>query len=415
MRGCARSIFSVDALKYLLLALVALYGNFARAQEHPLPVNYLGLGAGVIPVAVEGDAKELKVGMEEALQAIDGNDGPYVVTSKPGGEQTKVVFVYKLPAMTIFNGFSVPNVLETPSPFQTFFKRVVVAGSESGPSGPFSELASIDLNTHAAKAQSTSIPVVTEKAVRWVRLSLQGGINVLRDKTYFEFSEIIGHGTQEAVPLFEGFDGKWKGRGVLVELKQDGASVSGCYDRVGDITGTVSGNLLRATGRTRNGGIPSGFVLAVGDAGQLIGVRSSNGAPFRLYSGEAAPDLKTECSGMGVQPLGCGSIIHGITFDYDSAKITPESARLVQALAAGLQGSTASAITVVGHTSSEGSDTYNKKLSQRRAQAVVTALAAQGIDAGRVSAEGRGEQQPIADNATEAGRALNRRVEIECR
>ena len=60
---------------------------------------------------------------------------------------------------------------------------------------------------------------------------MEGGINIQRDKTFFEFSEIIGHGTQEPVPLAQSFHGTWKGRGVLLELKQQGASVSGLLRR----------------------------------------------------------------------------------------------------------------------------------------------------------------------------------------
>lgn len=402
-------------VKVLLLAVMAAHAVAHAADDLPQRVDYLSLAQGAIPVALEGNAKELGVGMEHALLAIDGNDGGYALTPKPGGAQTRIVFVYKLPALTTFKAFSVPSVLEAPSPSQTFFKKVEIAGSDSGPQGLFRVLGSATLETHSAKGQATSIPIAVEKPVRWVRVTLEGGINVLRDKTFFEFSEIIGHGTQEPVPLSEAFGGKWQGRGVLLELKQEGASVSGCYDREGDIKGTVSGNLLRATGQTRKAGIPSTFLLAVGDSGEITGVRSTNGAPFRLYSGDAAPSLKTECSGQGVQPLGCGSIIHGINFDFDSATIRPESGTLLDALTTGLRASAASAITVIGHTSSEGSDAYNEKLSQRRAEAIVAAIVGRGINAGRISAEGRGEKQPIAPNLTEAGRSLNRRVEIACR
>jgi OmpA-OmpF porin, OOP family len=317
--------------------------------------------------------------------------------------------------LTTFKDFVVPNVLETPSPSQTFVRQLEISGSDSGPDGPYRILASGVLETHSAKGLTTSIPIVAETPVRWVRVSMEGGINVMREKTFFEFSEIIGHGSQEPVPLSEAFQGTWKGRGVLLELKQEGASVSGCYDGEGDLNGTVSGNVLLATGQSRKSGIPSAFVLAVGDHGEITGVRSTNGAPFRLYSGDAAPGMKTECSGQVVQALGCGSIIHGINFDFDSATIKPESDVLLDALATGLLASAASAITVIGHTSSEGSDVYNVELSQRRAEAVVAAIVGRGISAARVSAEGRGEKQPIADNVTEAGRSLNRRVEIACR
>ena len=69
-------------------------------------------------------------------------------------------------------------------------------------------------------------------------------------------------------------------------------------------------------------------------------------------------------------------------------------------------------VTVVGHTDSSGSDAYNQDLSVRRADAVVRELADRGVPDSIMRAEGRGESQPRADNATEAGRQLNRRVEI---
>lgn len=405
----------LNSCRLLVLAAIAVLAAPIAADDPPPRVDYLTLAQGVVPVALEGDAAALGVGLDQALLAIDGGDGGYSVTPKPGNAQTRIVFIYQLPAATTFTEFSIPNVLETPSPSQTFVKDVEIAGSSSGPEGPFRVLASTTLETHPAKGQATSIPLVVEEPVRWVRLSLAGGIDIQRDKTFLEFSEIIGYGTQEPVPLSDAFHGKWKGRGVLLELKQEGARVSGCYDGVGDLSGTVSGNILRATGQTRTGNIPSSFVLAVEEQGAIIGVRSANGAPFRLYAGDAAPGIDTECSGRAVQPLGCGSIIHGINFDFDSAAIRPESDPLLDALAIGLKNSTSSSITVAGHTSSEGADAYNEQLSRRRAEAVVGAVVQRGIEVGRIAATGHGEQQPIADNATDTGRSLNRRVEIVCR
>ena len=403
------------ALKCLLLLVIAAQVAPISAEVHQQRVDYLSLAQGAVPVVFEGNTQALRVGMEQALLAIDGDEVGYALTPKPGDAETRIVFIYKLPGLTTFNEFGVPNVLETPSPSQTFFRKIEIAGSDSGQEGVFQVLASGTLETHATKGQMTTFPVVVEKPVQWVKLTLEGGIDIQRDRTFFEFSEIIGYGTQAPVPLSEAFNGKWKGRGVLLELKQEGVRVSGCYDGVGDLNGTVSGNLLHATGKTRKGGIPSAFVLAVDDRGGITGVQSVNGAPFRIYSGEATPGIKTECSEQQVQPLGCGSIVHGIHFDFDSATIKPESDRLLEALADGLLASATPAITVIGHTSSEGPDEYNDQLSQRRAEAVVTALGSRGISAERISAQGRGERQPMADNTTEAGRSLNRRVEIACR
>jgi OOP family OmpA-OmpF porin len=69
--------------------------------------------------------------------------------------------------------------------------------------------------------------------------------------------------------------------------------------------------------------------------------------------------------------------------------------------------------TVVGHTDSSGAEAYNQKLSERRAQAVADYLQAKGIATGRLTASGAGESQPIADNKTADGRALNRRVVLK--
>ena len=70
-------------------------------------------------------------------------------------------------------------------------------------------------------------------------------------------------------------------------------------------------------------------------------------------------------------------------------------------------------IIAVGHTDSIGSDKYNNRLSQRRADSVKAYLVSKGIEPNRIYTEGKGEKQPIADNKTREGRAKNRRVEIE--
>ncbi|MBH0198440.1 MAG: OmpA family protein [Nitrospira sp.] len=69
-------------------------------------------------------------------------------------------------------------------------------------------------------------------------------------------------------------------------------------------------------------------------------------------------------------------------------------------------------VHVIGHTDSQGSDSFNKQLSERRALAVASALTAAGVDSSRVRTEGRGEAQPETSNATASGRSENRRVEI---
>ncbi len=100
-------------------------------------------------------------------------------------------------------------------------------------------------------------------------------------------------------------------------------------------------------------------------------------------------------------------------FDFDKAVLKPEGKAKLDNVASKVQGINLEVIIAVGHTDSVGSDAYNQKLSVRRAEAVKAYLVSKGIDKSRVYTEGKGEAQPVADNKTKAGRAQNRRVEIE--
>ena len=100
-------------------------------------------------------------------------------------------------------------------------------------------------------------------------------------------------------------------------------------------------------------------------------------------------------------------------FDFDKAILKPEGKEKLDDLASKMQGINVEVIIAVGHTDSVGSDAYNQKLSIRRAESVKAYLQAKGIEANRIYTEGKGESQPVDSNKTAAGRAKNRRVEIE--
>jgi len=101
-----------------------------------------------------------------------------------------------------------------------------------------------------------------------------------------------------------------------------------------------------------------------------------------------------------------------VSFDFDSARINPGFADSLDRLAEVIRKYDKTVVHVVGHTDSIGSEEYNQRLSERRARAVGDYLASRGVDPARIHTEGRGEREPRATNATEAGRQLNRRVEI---
>ena len=389
-------------------------GEPSAADSEIPTLDYLTFAQGAVPISIGGAGADQGANYTHAVEFIDGNPVARVFTDAVD-PTTDTEFIYELPALTTFARFAVPNIAETPSPSQTFSKTVEVFGSTSGPDGAWTLLASATLATHDGRDQVTELSMVSSTPVRWVKLRLVGGIEVLREKMFFEFSEIIGNGTQEVPALADYFTGIWKGRGAPIELKQDGALVTGCYDRNAELEGTVSGNILRATGISPDDSVPSAFILAVVGDSLLRGVRSSNNGPFRLYTGPPAPEgIITGCTEIPEPVLGCGSIIHGINFDFDSAAIRPGSEPVLAELFEGLPADARVAIVIEGHTSSEGSDAYNHGLSERRAQAVVDDLVRRGLDAGRLTAVGKGEAEPIAGNNDESGRSLNRRVEVEC-
>lgn len=104
--------------------------------------------------------------------------------------------------------------------------------------------------------------------------------------------------------------------------------------------------------------------------------------------------------------------LYGIEFEFDSARITPQAEATLAEIGKLLTSRPQLRILVVGHTDSQGSFEYNRRLSQQRAEAVVVRLAALGIVRERLFPVGVGFAAPIATNATEEGRARNRRVEL---
>ena len=108
-------------------------------------------------------------------------------------------------------------------------------------------------------------------------------------------------------------------------------------------------------------------------------------------------------------------VIRDVHFQFDKATLTPSDKEVLNTIATRLKQEAASAqLTVVGHTDSVGSDAYNQRLSDKRAHSVVDYLVQSGVPrASFVSVAGAGESQPVADNKTADGRAMNRRTEIK--
>jgi outer membrane protein OmpA-like peptidoglycan-associated protein len=101
-----------------------------------------------------------------------------------------------------------------------------------------------------------------------------------------------------------------------------------------------------------------------------------------------------------------------VLFAFNQSELTPAAQSKLDSLMPKLQSADVVSIKVIGHTDSVGSDTYNQALSERRASSVAAYLLSQGVAPNKLTSEGKGQSQPVADNETEEGRAKNRRVEL---
>jgi outer membrane protein OmpA-like peptidoglycan-associated protein len=121
---------------------------------------------------------------------------------------------------------------------------------------------------------------------------------------------------------------------------------------------------------------------------------------------------KTETVTVTVTPRVVDRLTIHVNFDFNKSNIKKSEDAELQKAVDFLKKNKDYKISLVGYTDSIGSDAYNQKLSERRANSVKDYLVAHGADAAKIEASGRGKADPIADNKTEDGRAQNRRVEI---
>jgi outer membrane protein OmpA-like peptidoglycan-associated protein len=167
--------------------------------------------------------------------------------------------------------------------------------------------------------------------------------------------------------------------------------------------GAVGAAVGAATGSTARGAIIGAAVGGV--AGAVIG------AQMDKQRDELADDLE----GATVERYGEGVLVtfdSGLLFDFDSSVVKGAARSNLTDLANSLREYPDTEVLIVGHTDSQGSDSYNQGLSERRSVAAKNFLVSQGVPADRIRTEGLGESEPVASNDTDAGRSQNRRVEV---
>jgi outer membrane protein OmpA-like peptidoglycan-associated protein len=162
-----------------------------------------------------------------------------------------------------------------------------------------------------------------------------------------------------------------------------------------------------ALGATRSGKDARNAALACGAVGAGIG-------GYMDYQ-EKLLRQKLAQTQVGVQRIGDQlrlTLPDNVSFDVDRSEVKPAARAALANIGDIMVQYPATTIAVVGHTDNTGSAAHNQQLSERRAEAVTTLLAASGVDSTRIRTMGVGMSQPVASNASAAGRARNRRVEI---
>lgn len=190
---------------------------------------------------------------------------------------------------------------------------------------------------------------------------------------------------------------------------------TGCTSAVGTRNNTAT----QAAVGTAAGAVIGNIVSGGEEEGTVIGgvVGGIAGTALGSYLDRQQRDLQASIGGSGAGIVNTGSELivslpESITFDVDSSDVKPSIRDELIAVSQNLQAYPSSIVQVVGHTDNTGSAAYNQGLSERRAQAVTNILVASGTSAGRIRTYGQGASNPVASNATDSGRAANRRVEI---
>ena len=199
-------------------------------------------------------------------------------------------------------------------------------------------------------------------------------------------------------------------RGALASITAAALLLGGCANlsetqrnsAIGAGVGAVAGGLI---------GDGRGAVIGAG-------VGALGGYAWSRYMENKREQMQQATAGTGVQVTQTPdnqlklNIPNDVSFATNSAAIEPRLRPILDQFAQGLGQQPGMEVTIIGYTDSTGNDAINNPLSQARASSVRDYLAARGVPAGSIRTEGRGSHDPIASNATEAGRAQNRRVEM---
>ncbi len=195
-----------------------------------------------------------------------------------------------------------------------------------------------------------------------------------------------------------------------------GACTTDPYTGEQKVSNTAGGAVIGALGGAALGTLAGGNDRRNALIGAGIGALAGGAVGSVMDQNEN--ELRAQLQGTSVSVTRASNQIilnmpSDITFNVDQDAVKPDFYSVLNSVALVLKKYKQTTVDVFGHTDSTGSDQHNFDLSQRRALSVANYLSAQGVDSRRFAVTGFGKTRPIASNATPAGRAQNRRVEIQ--
>ncbi len=301
-------------------------------------------------------------------------------------------------------------------------RQVLVEAATDSAQGPYTTIVSGEMD----QGTEVTFGLPAPTPARWLRLSILSNWGAPDFTELMEF-KANGQRTSERSPLEE-IDGTYTTNWDNFFIRTRENDLVGCYDLAnGVFSGAPDEWFMNIEWREDSVGDRPGFgtsVMAITEDGSHFSgfFYDSKGILDGTWTGSRINDALPRC----VEPLlknnqsrvalAMDSVGHtslyGLYFDYNSNVLKPESDGVLGQVLAWMNDHPGKTVFFEGHTDSDGSDMHNLSLSQRRAEAVISWLTKRGISVDRMRAVGHGESQPVADNVSSKGKALNRRVEI---
>lgn len=402
--------------KIAFIAFLALFlgSGTIQGQDQKAAVNLLSLHHGTVPV-IEPE----HYGGWPAVNLLD--DSPESGWACETGKIKDNVLVFEMISAAVIDRFEFDNahVDDDGASARDVTVDVSAASAKDG-------FETVLKATLVNKADNQRFPAVKAVKGRWLRLTIHSNHG---SESWTELFSFRGYGVKPAVGTpIENISGTYDSSYSKFHVRQQGTALAGCYEfDQGLLSGAIEGRLMKINWQEGGGD---------DDRGPAIMIFAEDGKSFRGYfwnvgNEKKAPGGEWEGKKLSAEVGGCphwtGSLggevkkkllgegrarVYGILFDLDSATIRPESKPVLDEVLGVLKGEPGWKVTIEGHTDSTDTDSHNLDLSKRRADSVKAHLVAGGIDASRMQTRGLGESKPVADNATELGRAQNRRVEL---